>query len=404
MLSFHTKRIVFAGMILNIMLFSGCALLSHESSGEGQTVYSADGQEDGRRDEDQGQGMSADGQAAETKRDIGNGYYYETLTDDVQRAMYDKMLTAMLRMGQEERFVCQDEDLLYRVFRCVLADHPELFYVTGYTYAKTIQGGEDAQISFSATYSMSEEEVQRCKDGIHDYVERCLSGLPQGDDYDKIRYLYEYLIRNTEYDLQAPENQNISSVFLSGRSVCQGYAKAFQYLCREAGVEAALVMGRITESGYGHAWNLVRSNGAYYYVDTTWGDASYTMDGREAVRGLPDVNYEYLCVTTEQIARTHEIDESVADMPHCTATDDNYYVREHAFFNAFDEGALDAFFAEHGGGYVTFRCETPDVYSSYHAYLIGQEHIFDYMDSDIGISYSDNEETLTFSFWLPHDE
>lgn len=401
MLSFHTKRILPAGLLLFMVLFSGCAVFRHEGAGgadKGQPSYGADGHEEvSAFGTGQWEGSGQEDDWPE------NGYYYGTLTDDVQRTMYDRMLASMLRMGQEECFVCRDEDLLYRIFRCVLADHPELFYVTGYTYAKILKEGEIEQISFSATYSMSEEEAERCKSGIRDYVERCLSGLPQGDDYDKIRYLYEYLIRNTEYDLQAPENQNICSVFLSGRSVCQGYAKAFQYLCGEAGIEASLVTGRITESGYGHAWNLVRSNGAYYYVDTTWGDASYTMDGGEAARGMPDVNYEYLCVTTEQITRTHEIDESVAGMPHCTAADDNYYVREHAFFTAFDEGALDAFFAEHGDDYVTFRCETADVYSSYCEYLIGQEHIFDYMDSETGISYSDNEETLTFGFWLPHN-
>ncbi len=92
---------------------------------------------------------------------------------------------------------------------------------------------------------------------------------------------------------------------------------------------------------------------------------------------------------------------SVAQMPYCTATDDNYYVRGHAFFSSFDEGALDTLFANRVGKYVTFRCETADVYSAYYEYLIGQEHIFDYMDSDAGVSYSDNEETLTFGFWLP---
>lgn len=412
MLSFQIKRIGLTGMLIGVLLISGCAdgfhdRQSREEPAGGQPLsYGADAQGEtpvpgtewttDAAGQEELTGEENDGQEAD------GGYYYGTLTDDGQRMMYVQMLNSMRQMGQDEELVCQDEDLLYRIFCAVLADHPELFYVTGYTYAKVTQDGEVMHMRFSASYSMSRAEVARCQSGIDEYVETCLSYLPAGqDDYAKIRYLYEYVICNTEYDLQAPENQNICSVFLYGRSVCQGYAKAFQYLCMRAGIDAALVTGRIKESGYGHAWNLVRSNGAYYYVDATWGDASYTMDGGAASSGLPDVNYEYLCVTTEQIERTHEIDMSVAQMPYCTATDDNYYVRGHAFFSAFDEGALDTFFANRVGKYVTFRCETADVYSAYYEYLIGQEHIFDYMDSDAGVSYSDNEETLTFGFWLP---
>ena len=383
MLSFHIKRIGLTGLLIGVFLFSGCADVrkEHQSAdnpAEEQSVYRTEQQEDG-------------------------GYYYRALTDDAERTIYLQILTSMQEMGQDEVLICQDEDLLYRIFCAVLADHPELFYVTGYTYTKVMHEDTIQHMLFSATYSMSETEAERCQSSMEEVVAACLSYLPEGDDYAKLRYLYEYVICNTEYDLQAPENQNICSVFLYGRSVCQGYAKAFQYLCMRAGIEASLVTGRIRESGYGHAWNLVRSNGAYYYVDATWGDASYTVDGSAAANGMPEVNYEYLCVTTEQIERTHEIDMSVAEMPHCTATADNYYVRGHAYFTAFDEGALDALFVERIGGYVTFRCETADVYSAYYEYLIGQEHIFDYMDSDEGVSYSDNEETLTFGFWLPKD-
>lgn len=431
MLSFRVKRIGLTLLLVGSLMLSGCAGAAHDrrnlqdSAAERPPFENTDAQEetsawgtgqssvpgregtdglgDERRDAvgnpDQGQDAPGDERTA----DADGGYYYRMLTDSGQREMYTQMLKSMRRMGEEESLACQDEDLLYRIFCAVLADHPELFYVTGYTYAKVLQDEEIIRILFSATYSMSEAKVQQYQNRIDEVVAGCLSCLPEGDDYARLRYLYEYVICNTEYDLQAPENQNICSVFLYGRSVCQGYAKAFQYLCMKAGMEAALVTGRIRESGYGHAWNLVRSNGGYYYVDATWGDASYTLDGGMSSAGLPDVNYEYLCVTTEQIERTHEIDTSVAEMPHCTETDDNYYVRENAFFTAFDEGALDALFADNAGGYVTFRCETADVYSAYYEYLIGQEHIFDYMDSAAGVSYSDNEDTLTFGFWLPED-
>ena len=388
---FIIKRIGLAVLPAVVLLLSGCALSINEQGQETKDGVCCS-EDVGETVPDAGEGTEA---LAET-----DGYYYRALSEDGERTLYTQMLVCMQQMGQDETLLCGDEDLLYRIFCCVLADHPELFYVTGYTYTKAVSGDESGHMIFSPAYSMSKDDVARTKSRIDEYVSGCFLNLPDGDDYERIRYLYEYLICHTEYDLQAPENQNICSVFLYGRSVCQGYAKAFQYLCTKAGVEASFVTGRIRESGYGHAWNLVNSNGAYYYVDATWGDVSYTMDGGN-VPGGPEVNYEYLCVTTEQITRTHEIDLSVVNMPECTASDDNYFVREQAFFHSFDEGALDALFARHAGEFVTFRCETADVYSLFYEYLIGKEHIFDYMDSDAGVSYSDNEETLTFAFWLP---
>lgn len=53
--------------------------------------------------------------------------------------------------------------------------------------------------------------------------------------------------------------------------VCEGYAKAFQYLCEIAGIECYTVSGTMSGgTGEGaHMWNLVRLGGKSYLVDVT---------------------------------------------------------------------------------------------------------------------------------------
>lgn len=341
--------------------------------------------------------------SVELIRSEQNGLYYYECLNEQEQLLYAQILM-ILRQSAEKITVSEtDGNRLDKVFQAVLADHPEIFYVSGYTYTQYLLDGVVQRIAMSGTYTLNPEQVAEKQQLIEQSVAECIAGLPLGDDFDKLCYLYEYVIDRTEYFLNAPDNQNICSVFLGGESVCQGYAKAYQYLCRRAGLEATLVTGTIRESGYGHAWNLVSSNGAYYYVDVTWGDASYSSGTGMGTAKVPGVNYEYLCITTDEITKTHEIDTVVA-MPHCIATEDNYYVRRQAEFGGFDEAALQNLFANadvERQNYVTFRCTSDAVYEEYRTYLIAEQKIFNYMNSGQGISYAENPVARTLSFWLP---
>lgn len=339
------------------------------------------------------------------REEQAEAYAYNQLAEEEQ-IVYLEILWALREFEEDVTLSTLDHEEISHIFQCVLNDHPEIFYVDGYTYTKYTLGDILKKITFTGTYTMDREEVESRLPQIESYVNQCFAGLrSDADEYETVKYIYEYLIDHTEYDASVEDSQNICSVFLENRSVCQGYAKATQYLLQRAGIYATLVLGNIS-GGEGHAWNLVRIDGDWYYLDTTWGDASYQAVGGSASypeKKIPTINYDYLCVTTSQLCKTHSID-NVVELPQCTSMEANYYVREGLYFTTVDEKQLTRIFQEsydRGSAYVTLKCASEEVYTKMQEMLIVNQEIFHYLDCPDGVvSYTDSDEQYSMSFWL----
>lgn len=404
---------MFTGLLVAILFLNGCSyeelacevrdylqlnneeqvLLKDEDSG---TVSARE-----LEDVEQAPAEAVDG----LKEEQTQAFHYNRLSEPEQK-LYGEILYILQEHLEDIQISTTDSGEVEKVFQCVLNDHPEIFYVEGYTLTRYALGEELKMMTLSGTYSMTPETIEAKKQLIDSYVNQCFVSLPTGDgsQYAIARYVYEYLIENTEYDAGAPDNQNICSVFITHRSVCQGYAKATQYLLQKAGIEATLIMGTV-QNGEGHAWNLVKLDGENYFMDTTWGDASYQMtEGSVQNAGsLPPINYDYLCVTTGQLSKTHTIEE-VVPVPVCTAMTDNYYVREGLYFTELSKDRIADVFArayERQSSYVTLKCSSREVYEEIRRFLIEEQGIFEFLNPDTGtVSYAENVEQLDLSFWL----
>lgn len=77
---------------------------------------------------------------------------------------------------------------------------------------------------------------------------------------------HDLVIENTEYDLNAEYSQSCYSVFTNRKSVCAGYAEAYELLCNAIGIDTVCV----TSSD--HEWNKSYVYGMWYLVDCTWDD------------------------------------------------------------------------------------------------------------------------------------
>lgn len=333
-------------------------------------------------------------------------YFYYSTMDAKEQKVYKEILYALENYVEEMPLSSTRTEIVDKVFQCVLMDHPEIFYADGYSFVKYTLGDEIKKITFSGTYIYEKEEKEHIEGEIEQAALELLKGLrADASDYEKVKYVYETIIRNTEYDMTAEDNQNIRSVFLNGASVCQGYAKAVQYLLTKLQVPVTLVIGTV-ENGEGHAWNMVKIDDEFYYLDTTWGDASYLFHVNEdsvQIQNTPEINYDYLCVTTEEILRTHSI-SSMYMMPYCDSVMANYYVREGAYFTVADENQLEQLIAnyrEQGRESVTLKCADEVVYETMVEELIHKQHIFNYIEGENNsILYTDSPKQLSITFWL----
>lgn len=88
-------------------------------------------------------------------------------------------------------------------------------------------------------------------------------------DMQKIKTVHDWVCANTSYDsddVSDRKNHNDASVFMNGKSVCEGYARCYNILLNASGIETYYLLSD------NHAWNVVKLGGHYFHSDTTWDD------------------------------------------------------------------------------------------------------------------------------------
>ncbi len=336
-------------------------------------------------------------------------YYFSRLVE--KKAYQQELIYLVLQHMAAERaenieIPCKDTDKITEIFTMVTDDHPELFDVSGYqSKVYTDQSDAITHITLTGKYTMEEQERDQLQKEMEPVIRKVLQDAPaDGDDYDKVRYVYEYVIRQTDYEQDAAYNQTMCSVFVYGKSVCQGYARAAQYLLQQLGLPCVIAAGEVHD-GVRHAWDIVRTDGAWYHMDPTWGDPSYASeedaDGMEAY-----INYDYLLITTDEISRTHTLYQE-DELPACTATADNYYVREGAFLEKWDRGIFKLMMdnqVQKGSSFPSVKCASEDVFTQMKEDLVTEGHLSECLPtgSSTGrIRYTENADLYTMTVFLP---
>lgn len=337
-------------------------------------------------------------------------FYYEQLNDH-EKKVYSEIYYLLYNMKTEGEISSLDENEIEKINLYVLNDHPEIFYADGYKYTSQLLGDKVVSISFEGMYNMDSEMRRKCDEDIENYFFDCKKYVEQTvgnaeDDFNVIKAVYDYLIMTTDYNLNSKYNQGIASVATYHESVCRGYAKMFQYILNRLGIETVVVNGRMKD-GNGHAWNLIKSNGDYYYIDPTSGDGSYTFSndkelGNVSMDVLPEISYLYFLVTGDMLEDYIFDEEDI--FPICNSLKDFYFIRNNCYFTDIDDNQIRQAFQNayaKGEKSITFLMSSDDIYERMRIYMFDKEKLFEYLpDGVTSMSYAVSPDKRYFMFWL----
>ena len=316
-------------------------------------------------------------------------------------ALYDQICAMISAHEAQTELRCSDENRPFDVYHYVLADHPEFFWAEGSANGTWWQSGSVINFTLVPTYSLTAAESQRLQIQLDAVVAPLRGELGGRSDYDKVKGVYEYVIEHTRYEKTGGTDQSLCTVLLEGHGVCAAYAKSTQYLLHRLGVQALYVWG--TADGGGHAWNVVKIDGNWYQLDTTWGDPT-------SKNGIQTLSWDYFCLTDAEMGLDHTPDPSQF-YPSCSAVAANYYRREGRYFTSCDREGIRRLFEEDAARRqpVAFRVDS-EVYDEILQWLIEEKGVFDILrELDVSglvrnrFGHSENETLHTLRFTLYYE-
>ena len=349
----HARRAaaVCAAALFSLSGLTGCSGRMWEMVSDAAAIFS-EAKLGGRPADSTGSGyVSSEAEVTEkqdgslTEQTIGDpveetpglsGFAFDQLDSAVQD-VYAQLYTGISAEKASFTIRAKNTDDIKPALAAVMTDCPQFFWIDG---TASMSGFRSLGIwRITLHFNIDVSQIDSVRSRIEAKAEEYLSSIPDGaNEYDKVKLAYEYIINLTDYSLSSTQNQNIQSVFLNGSSVCAGYARAFQYLLQKAGIWCAYVEGKTSDSGEGHAWDLVRIGDVYTYVDPSWGDPTYGEDQTDAKR--LDIIYDYLCLTTDEMTRAgHEPDDTYT-LPDCTDRSYDYYKLNGCYQEGYHEDSV----------------------------------------------------------------
>lgn len=255
-------------------------------------------------------------------------YFYEQMNKEEQK-IYEYLFYTVKTHHEKITIDDTDVDQIEDIFNQVLYDHPELYYVNGqFRYTQLSEA-----VIFVPEYDYSIEEVEQYNRQIEEKIQPVITTIKQESTAkEQAKAAYDYVIENNEYQENEKTDQNVISSLLEGKTVCAGYARAYQYILNKLGIDCTYIVGKAnednmqTQTGEGHAWTMLKLDDVFYYCDPTWGDVVESE--------LAHICYGYFMMDSTDMLACYE-PEVKYEITKDNA--DNYFKDEALYMEKYDE-------------------------------------------------------------------
>ncbi len=241
-------------------------------------------------------------------------------------------------------------------------DYPQHFWCNS-AFQYTLE--DNKVISILPQYTMTRSEKEYAQREFENVVAACLTVASSvKSDYEREKRIHDYLANRITYQ-NGKNAHNAYGALVEKKAVCDGYARAFQWLLYQAGIPAMIAEGTSINPASGgqepHAWNVVKIGGEYYHVDLTWDDAS-----------SKEVMYAYFNMTTKQIEESHRIStENAYALPLCTATAANYHVINGTVLTTYSTDSVASLMQRNPNGLHVYIADKPETFITWFKTNVG---------------------------------
>ena len=250
-------------------------------------------------------------------------------------------------------------------------ENPQCFWISnGYTYYTS--GSHVTRVE--VPYSRSAEAVEEIQPKLEAAAQKIIDkALEQDSLFEQVKTLHDAVVDMTEYSVTGPSYKaEADGPLLHGIALCEGYSKAFMYLCQSMGIECVCVSGY---AGEGHMWNMVKLDGEWYNMDVTWDDAG---------------TYEYFCIPSSKILSDHSFSNPFT-VPTATATKYSYTtamgITEYDSLNSAYNGLLEEAAANYKKGVLETTVYISGSFMDSLVKKVNSQSFFNDL-SDMGCSFS----------------